>query len=116
MECLNYYKMPLHDNYPYIMCEDGGMAFNWMTPLTDERRTDIIQKINGDLTILKFNQKLFYRDDKICFINSESNIQPLLIIRGWGRLIGIGGYHLPPKKAKEIQDEFALYIVEQLNK
>lgn len=116
MECLNYYKMPLHDNYPYIMCYDSAMAFNWLVNLNFERRKDIINKINGLHKVLSFKQKFFYKEDKICYINNKGDIQPLLLVRGWGHLIGGGGYNLPPKKAKAIQDEFAEYIVEQLNK
>ena len=115
-ECLKYYELPLRDDYPYIFCNDGAMAFNWMGNLDSEKRRDIIQKMNGELTVLKFRQKVFYRDGKICYINNKGEIQPLLLVRGWGHLIGIGGHNLPPKKAAQIQDEFAEYMVEQINK
>lgn len=115
-ECLKYYKMPLHDDYPYVMCNDREMAFNWLAKLDSEKRRDIIHKINGDFIVLKFKQKFFYREDKICYINNKGDIQPLFLVRGWGHLTGGGGYNLPPKEAARIQDEFAEYIVEQLNK
>lgn len=115
-ECLKYYKMPLHDNYPYVMCCDSMMAFNWTINLNEEKRKDIIRKINDEYKCLSFQRKFFYRDNSICYINSKGEIQPILLVRGWGRLIGVGGYHLEPRKAAQIQDEFAEYIVEQLNR
>ena len=115
-ECLKYYEMPLKDCFPYIFCNDGSIAFNWMVHLDSEKRKDIIQKINGELTVLKFKQNVFFRDGYISCINGKGDIQPLLLVRGWGKLIGGGGYRLSPEKAAQIQDEFAEYIVEQLNK
>ena len=44
------------------------------------------------------------------------NNKKILCVRGWGRLTGTGGYHLPEDKAAEIQDAFAAYCVEMLNK
>lgn len=40
----------------------------------------------------------------------------LFRMRGWGMLTGVGGYHLSEDKAAEIQDTFADYCVEMLNK
>lgn len=40
----------------------------------------------------------------------------IILIRGWGMLTGVGGYNLSADKAAEIQDVFANYCVEMLNK
>lgn len=114
-ECLKYYELPLRDDYPYIFCNDGAMAFNWMISGDSTVRETIIDKINGK-SKHQFKHKVFYRDGKICYINNKGDIQLLLLVRGWGHLIGGGGHNLPPKKAAQIQDEFAEYIVEQINK
>lgn len=114
-ECLKYYKMPLHDDYPYVMCNDRGMAFNWMISGYSTVRKTIIDKINGK-SKHQFKHRFFYRDGYISFLNENEETKHILFVRGWGHLIGIGGYNLPPKKAAQIQDEFAEYIVEQINK
>lgn len=114
-ECLKYYELPLRDDYPYISCKDGAMAFNWMISGDSTVRKTIIDKINGK-SKHKFKHKVFYRDGFISFLNEKEETKHLLLVRGWGHLTGGGGYNLPPKKAAQIQDEFAEYIVEQINK
>lgn len=114
-ECLKYYKLPLHDNYPCIFCNDGAMAFTWIGRLEEATRKSVIQKMNGESSV-KFKYKVFYEDGKICFKSDTGLTHTLLLVRGWGHLIGTGGYNLPPKKAAQIQDEFAEYVVEQINK
>jgi hypothetical protein len=74
------------------------------------------------------------RNNKISFINKEVGIfnkettvidltknpvfdnEPVLSIRGWGYLTGIGGLRLDVNTAAQLQDQFGDYIVEQLNK
>ena len=114
-ECLKYYKLPLHDYHPYIFCDDNSMAFNWMISGDSTVRKTIIDKINGK-SKHQFKHKVFYKDGFISFLNEKEETKHLLLVRGWGHLIGGGGYKLPPEKAAQIQDEFAEYIVEQLNK
>ena len=114
-ECLKYYELPLRDDYPYIFCNDGAMAFTWMISGDSTVRKTIIDKIN-EKSKRQFKHKVFYRDDFISFLNEKEETKHLLFVRGWGHLTGIGGYNLPPKKAAQIQDEFAEYIVEQINK
>lgn len=115
-ECLKYYKMPLHDYHPYILCDDRMMAFTWMCNLSSSAREEIVKKMNGIEIPKKFKHKFFLDDSRICFRDEEDNTIPIAIVRGWGHLIGSGGHNLPPRKAAEIQDEFAEYIVERLNK
>lgn len=35
----------------------------------------------------------------------------ILVVRGWGYLIGVGCLNLPEKEAAKIQDDFALHVV-----
>jgi hypothetical protein len=107
--------MPLHDYHPYILCDDNSMAFNWMISGDSTVRKTIIDKIN-EKSKHQFKHKFFYRDGYISFLNENKETKHLLFVRGWGHLIGSGGHNLPPKEAARIQDEFAEYIVEQLNK
>jgi len=41
---------------------------------------------------------------------------PCILIRGWGNLTGTGAHNLKEEEAANIQDTFAEYIVEQLNR
>ena len=109
MEHQNIFKLPIKrdDCSVYIYTSDNKILFNIL--IDDDVLIDsIIQKINGEINI-KFNAK--YENQRI-YINN----QPTLLIRSFGYLTGIGGLHLPPQKACEIQDEFCKFCVNQLNK
>jgi hypothetical protein len=59
----------------------------------------------------KFN--LEYGNNSIIYlIDKDGNKREFIIIRSWGRLTGT--LKLPEKEAKEIQDEFANFIIKQL--
>ena len=79
-ECLKYYKLPLHDNYPYIMCDDGTMAFTWIGRLEEATRKGFIQKMNGESPI-EFKYKVFYDDGRICFKSNTGLTHTLLFVR-----------------------------------
>ena len=40
---------------------------------------------------------------------------PIFLIRGWGRLIGSGGFKLSSEEAIETQGAFAKWVIETLN-
>lgn len=112
------YKFPLKgDEYCDIITwtADKQRAFDWRVDISLEKQQELIDVINGTKQP-QFKYK-FYRDG--IEIYSENPIfkgEPILIIRGWGYLTGIGGLYLPQEEAIQIQDEFGDYIVEQLNK
>ena len=43
-----------------------------------------------------------------------NNDLPFILIRGWGNLIGIGGYNFDMEKASKIQDDFRDWIIYKL--
>ena len=120
-EFKNYYIFPLRiDTYGYNKVWDSkhrnafdfAMQFLYETPIaniSEENKKKIIQIINGD--DIKIKNDFKFTLDKGTISLDE---RPLLMIRGWGMLIGVGGYNLPSQKASEIQDEFANYILERL--
>ena len=112
------YKLPLKgDEYCDIITwtADKQRAFDWCVDISLEKQQELIDVINGTKQP-QFKYK-FYRDGiKIYSENPIFKGEPILIIRGWGYLTGIGGLYLPQKGAIRIQDEFGDYIVEQLNK
>ena len=80
-----------------------------------EQKQQLIDVINGINSDRKFKHK-FYRDGIHIYSKAPELDSPILRIRGWGYLTGIGGCHLDHETATQIQDAFGDYIVEQLNK
>ena len=127
-EFKKYYKFPLKMWEHFtgkVFTQDNKMAFDWLIPY-GEKYNSIKQrhldKINGLESIVpKEGVTYFYKDGKIIAHvdnkdDGDINNVPILLIRGWGMLTGIGGYNLKSNKAAEIQDAFANYCVEMLNK
>ena len=112
------YKFPLKvDDYCPIITwtADNQRAFDWCVDVSPEKQQELIDMINGTKQH-QFKYK-FCREDSYIF--SENPIfkeEPVLSIRGWGYLTGVGGLHLASEEAIKIQDAFGDYIVEQLNK
>ena len=112
------YKFPLKvDEYcPTITwTADKQRAFDWCINMNSKNQQELIDVINGTKS-LKFKHKFYRKGIEIYSNNPIFNEKPILLIRGWGHLIGIGGLHLSEEEAIRIQDEFGDYIVEQLNK
>ena len=63
-----------------------------------------------------FNWKFNYNPENqhVSYIKDNKEVN-IILIRGWGNLIGIGGYNLAPEEAANIQDTLGEYIVEKLN-
>ena len=112
------YKFPLKvDEYCPIITWTANKrrAFDWCVDVSLEKQQELIDMINGTKQY-QFKHK-FYREDSYIFSeNPVFNNKPVLSIRGWGYLTGVGGLHLSEEEAIKIQDEFGDYIVEQLNK
>lgn len=115
------YKFPLKkdEGYGKVFTVDNNMAFDfapkWLyddaITLSDQRRQDVVDVINGTRRPSKNDYKLEY--------NSENGMirldnKSFILIRGWGYLTGSGGLKLPWKTAKKLQDDFAQYIIDQL--
>lgn len=111
----NYYKLPLQINEWGIDAKtaDFRKAFDWLLDIKLETKQRIIAQINDPQPNgLKLKGKFSYDKDMVILYDNK----PIILIRGWGMLTGIGGYNLPLNEAAKIQDAFATYIVECLNK
>lgn len=126
-EFKQYYKFPLK-MWEFlnikVFTDDDKMAFDWLLPHTDayqEVKEYLLAKINGE-EIKPFQvKKTFYHENGIVYCKFEEGknageVIKVLRVRGWGMLIGVGGYNLDEVKAVEIQDAFTNYCVEMLNK
>lgn len=121
-EFKKYYKFPLKMWEHFtgkVFTQDDKMAFDWLIPYDDEY-TELKQrhldKINGlESNVPREGVSYCYKDGRIVAITPDGETK-IALLRGWGMLTGVGGYHLPAEKAAEIQDSFAEYCVEMLNK
>jgi hypothetical protein len=125
------YRFPLKyvEDCPFmVLTADDHRAFDfeWEAWETYEKDShidgksihDIIAKLNGDNSIILENYYNFsYNNGKIwAFSTNDKKKKHIMLIRGWGHLIGIGGLHLKAEDAVKIQDDFGQYIVGTLNK
>lgn len=78
----------------------------------DKEQTNMINAING---VKQLENKLLSFKHKEGYIIANDVIK-VILIRGWGNLTGIGGHKLSVEEASNVQDTFAEFIVEQLNK
>lgn len=122
-EFKQYYKFPLkmwEDWTGKVFTQENNMAFDWLFPW-DEKYDSVKQrhldKINGlESNVPKEGVTYVHNDDIIIAKFEDGTEYKIALIRGWGMLIGVGRYNLPIDKATEIQDAFADYCVEMLNK
>ena len=118
-EFKKYYKFPLKmwkDFYSKVFTQDNNMAFDWLLPYDEKYnalKENLLNKINGE--DVNIEKTFFHKEGYIYARGKVTNIK-VALIRGWGMLTGVGGYNLPADKATEIQDAFAEYCVEMLNK
>ena len=112
------YKFPLYDQY----VDDDFRSRR----IVDQHDNFVFQfeKIseNDQIKILDIINETFKHKDSID-VHYEQRTQkikigekPLITIRGWGNLTGSGGHNLSQQEAANIQNTFAEYIVNKLNK
>ena len=121
-EFKKYYKFPLKmwdDFYCKVFTQDNKMAFDWRLPYNsryDDTKKRLLDRINGLKVESKHKDTEYYLDGINIMARTIKGEIKVAVIRGWGMLTGPGGYHLPEDKAAKIQDAFATYCVEMLNK
>lgn len=122
-----YYKFPLkmwEGTTGKVFTDDNNMAFDWLLPYGKQYngiKQRLLNRINGYDYTHWGTKKTFYKNDNghiVCKIEEGENAGKeikILLIRGWGMLTGVGGYHLPAEEASKIQDEFTAHILRCLN-
>ena len=117
MKWQDCYQLPLKvDEYCPIITWTANKqrAFDWCVNISSEKQQELIDMIN-ETKQHQFKHK-FYREGIEIYSDNSIFKRPILRIRGWGYLTGIGRLHLSQEEAVKIQDDFGDYIVEQLNK
>ena len=122
-EFKKYYKFPLKMQEHFtgkVFTQENNMAFDWLFPWGekyDNVKQRHLDKINGLESNIPKEGVTYVHNDGIIIAKFENGEEyKIAMIRGWGMLTGVGGYNLPAEKAAEIQDAFADYCVEMLNK
>ena len=114
-----YYKLPLKvDEFCDIITwtADDKRAFDLLINMPLKQKQMFVAVLNGTSPHRRFKNQ-FYREGIHIYSKApELKDTPILRIRGWGYLTGVGGCHLDYETATQIQDEFGDFIVEQLNK
>ena len=87
--------------------DNGDFQDGWQ-----EFETEVLGALNGKQP-MKGGQPYHFKEGKIFRANDNT---PVITIRGWGNLTGIGAHNLPAEDAANIQDTFGRFIVETLNK
>jgi len=110
------YKFPLRlGKYSSWVYDDADNFVFQFEEENEPAQKLILNVLNGSQTLT--NKDLVFKHEQGQIIVDENGIiKPIILIRGWGNLTGIGGHNLPSEEAANIQDTFAEFIVEQLNK
>ena len=114
MDFKDVYKFPLiaDVNGCFIWTDNSVMAFTELFEDNYEFAKYLVDRINGTVEA-DDNLRPFKAIDDVIEDNSGKEV---LLVRGWGHLVGIGALHLPVEEAAKIQDDFLDYCVNQLNK
>lgn len=120
------YKFPLHkwDGASFVSDSANNFVFQFEPKFNDkgdyqEGWLDTEEKIMNCLNgVYQFANKdlSFYHNEGQIFAKEKQHELHVITIRGWGNLTGTGAHNLKAEEAANIQDTFAEYIVEQLNK
>jgi len=104
------YLLPVEDSHGWIYDQKRNFVFQFMI---DDEKTEqkILDVINGKENFKNLDLVFKHEQGQIL---DESGL-PIILIRGWGNLTGIGAMNLSIKDASNIQDTFANFIVERLN-
>lgn len=103
---------------PFRTCNDGMYAISnngtkALTGFSIEAQAHverIVRLLNGEAATKYDKNDVIVQDTKLCVCGH------IIIVRGWGRLTGIGGYNIPHDEAAKIQDDFINWIVETITK
>jgi hypothetical protein len=110
MDFKEVYQPPIKmDEYGmYGICANGTKA---LTAFSDDARKELVRIVG----LLNGNGEKYKKED--IFVDKGAKLMVkghLIIVRGWGRLIGFGGLGLSVKEATKIQDDFINWVVETI--
>jgi hypothetical protein len=110
MDWREVYQAPFrHTGLLYVYSNNHTMSLNFFG--NDENFiNNVVNKLNGDSSV-KFDDKFTIKNNVDFYYDEVLKLR----VRGWGALIGRGGFHLTVDEATKIQTDFANWILETLN-
>lgn len=100
-----YFPLPFHfdENLPfYILDNNKRPLFSWFVNASNDTKKKMVDVDTSRQTWNVSNSHI---------LADNKNI---LVVRGWGRLTDIGGYHLNAVEAIKIQDNLLDYVYNRL--
>lgn len=98
----------------YVWANNGTMTMTFSLPNEHKDKQtfidNVVKKLNGD-TSVKFDRVFTLRNNIYFHYGGLFAFS----VRGWGELIGSGGFKLPADEAAKVQDEFSKWVLEILN-
>lgn len=106
------YKLPFKlDSYgQHVFDSRNNLVFEFDEYIANP--STLLKAINDEKVIEQKANLTYNEKDQCIYVDNE----PVISIRGYGYLTGIGGLKLSHENAAHIQDTLAEYIIEQLNK
>lgn len=100
---------PFKVEMDYVFDKNNNLVFQFDmdSNVDDATQQQMINKINT-------GQGSIYQLSKEGTILFDSNKNPIIEIRGWGYLTGVGGLNLPEKEADKVQEETTNFIFNRL--
>ena len=92
----------------YTFSSNGTKTFTAFGDKAQAHMNHIVSLLNGELTEKYDKSDVIVDKDKLYVKGS------LIMVRGWGTLIGSGGYNLTPTEATKIQDDFIQWVVDTI--
>lgn len=110
MDFKEVYQAPfkMDDHKMYGICANGTKAFTAFGSESMNELVRIVDLLNGKGEKYKKDEIVVEKGAKLMVKGH------LIIVRGWGRLIGFGGLGLSAKEAVKIQDDFINWVVETI--
>ena len=92
----------------YGFSSNGTTTFTAFGSVAQKNLVKVVELLNGERTDKFKKDDVIVKKDKL-FIGGD-----VILVRGWGKLIGVGGLNLPPQEAAKLQDDFIAWVVENI--
>ena len=101
-------------NGMYTISSSHATTFTAFDELSQIYMGRIVKILNGEDLTVKFNKKNVTLKDKTkIIITNTRGEKAIILVRGWGRLVG-GHLKLSPTEAAKLQDEFIQWVIDSI--
>ena len=104
------YKAPFHTVYDglYGVSSNGVKTFTGFSLEAQTHIDRIVKILNGEDAPKYKKADIAVQGAKLCVCGH------IIIVRGWGMLIGTGGFNLSREDAAKIQDDFINWVLDSI--